>query len=271
MSVKYPVYVITKGRDEKPLTSIALSKMKVPHYLVVEPQEFQKYDFTKTEFATILKLPFSNLNQGSIPARNWCWQDSMEHERHWILDDNIEQFNRMNHNLQVRVDCDAIFKCAEDFVDRYENIGIAGFEYDFFCKSKWKWSPFRLNTRIYSCHLIDNSLPFRWRGKFNEDTDLSLRVLKSGYCTILFLAFLQQKTQSMKMKGGNSEMYERTNNRLEFAESLVAQHPDVARVTRKFGRWHHQVDYRPFKNNRLLLKTKLPKGTNEFGMKLKSR
>ena len=271
MGLKYPIYIITKGRADKPLTSSALSRMKIPHYLVIEPQEFEKYAATKTEFATIVQLPFSNLNQGSIPARNWCWQDSMKHERHWILDDNIEQFNRMNNNLQVRVDCDATFKATEDFVDRYENVGIAGFEYDFFCKSKWKWTPFRLNTRIYSCLLIDNNLPFRWRGKYNEDTDLSLRVLKSGVCTVLFLAFLQQKTQTMKMEGGNSDMYAGTNDRLEFAESLVAQHPDVARLTRKFGRWHHHVNYRPFKNNRLLQKNELPKGTNEFGMTLQKR
>ena len=28
-------------------------------------------------------------------------------------------------------------------------------------------------------------------------------------------------------------------------------HPDVASVVYKFGRWHHHVDYSPFKNNKL--------------------
>ena len=53
--------------------------------------------------------------------------------------------------------------------------------------------PFKANTRIYSCILIDNALPFRWRGRYNEDTDLSLRVLKAGLCTIQFNAFLRRR------------------------------------------------------------------------------
>ena len=59
-----------------------------------------------------------------------------------------------------------------------------------------------------------------------------------------------------------------TNNRLEFAESLARQHPDVATVTKKFGRWHHQVNYKTFKRNSLILKENIdvPPGVNEYGM-----
>ena len=49
---------------------------------------------------------------------------------------------------------------------------------------------FKASTRIYSCIPIDNALPFRWRGRYNEDTDLSLRVFKAGLCMIQFNAFL---------------------------------------------------------------------------------
>ena len=28
---------------------------------------------------------------------------------------------------------------------------------------------------------------------------------------------------------------------------LVREHPDVSKLTRKFGRWHHHVDYKKFK------------------------
>ena len=247
--------------------------MNVPYRIVIEPQELDNYS-KFIDKSKILVLPFSNFGQGSIPARNWVWEHSIKegYDRHWILDDNIEQFNRLNRNLQVKVSSGTIFKCAEDFVERYTNVALAGFEYDFFLKSKAKWNAFRLNTRIYSCTLIKNDIDFRWRGKYNEDTDLSLRILKDGWCTILFLAFIQQKAQTLTVKGGNEDIYNETNDRKEFAESLQRQHPDVVKVTRKFNRWHHHVNYKPFKNNKLIRVDNyndiVNDGVNNYGMKL---
>ena len=53
--------------------------------------------------------------------------------------------------------------------------------------------------------ILDESLGERWRGRYNEDTDLSLRTLKSGLCTVLFNAFLGDKQTTMTGTGGNTE------------------------------------------------------------------
>ena len=271
MNPKYPIYIISKGRWESRLTSKALEYMNVPYHIVIEPQEYDMYSKVIDE-DKILVLPFKNLERGSIPARNWVLDDSRAKgfKRHWILDDNIRGFKRFNNNLQVRVSSGTIFKAAEDFVDRYKNVVISGFQYDFFAKANFQVPVYGLNTRVYSCILIDNNIKHRWRGKYNEDTDLCLRVLKDGDCTILFYAFLQEKSATMTMKGGNTEeVYGK--GRLKFAESLVDQHPDLVRVTWKFGRWHHQVNYRPFQKNKLIRKENIiiKKGINNYGMVLK--
>lgn len=267
----YPVYIISKGRWESRLTSKVLEIIRVPYYIVIEPQEFEQYKAI-IDRKKILILPFSNLDQGSIPARNWVWEHSIGRgdKRHWILDDNISHFYRLNHNLRVPVTSGAIFRAAEDFVERYENIALAGFEYETFVPVKIKHKPFRLNTRIYSCILIKNDIPYRWRGRYNEDTDLSLRILKDGWCTILFVAFLADKVTTMTMKGGNTDELYQGNGRLKMAQSLQRQHPDVVKIVRKWGRWQHQVDYRPFKYNRLVKKpgVVIPQGVNNYGMVL---
>lgn len=273
MNPKYPVYVISKGRAKTGLTYKALEEIAVPYRIVVEPQEFDDYaKFVDSQ--KILSLPFSNLGQGSIPARNWVMQHSREsgHRRHWILDDNIGSFRRLNRNLQIKVSSGTIFRCAEDFADRYENVAMAGFQYDYFLPSKYKFPPLILNTRIYSCILIDNSIPFSWRGRYNEDTDLSLRVLKSGLCTVLFNAFIQEKKETLSMSGGNTDELYAGDGRKKMAESLVEQHPDCARVAWKYGRWQHHVDYRGFKGNRLIRNPGvfIPEGVNNYGMKLVS-
>jgi hypothetical protein len=72
MNPKYPVYVISKGRWESRLTSKALELIKVPYHIVIEPQEYKQYSAV-IDSEKILVLPFSNLGQGSIPARNWVW------------------------------------------------------------------------------------------------------------------------------------------------------------------------------------------------------
>lgn len=260
IDLKYPVYIISKGRHESRLTSKTL-----------EPQEYDDYA-SVIDPSKILVLPFSNLGKGSIPARNWVWEHSIAegHEKHWLMDDNIIYFFRLHRNIKIPVADGAILKCMEDFTDRFDNIGISGPHYDYFAPRKQKMKPYVKNARVYSCSLINNSVPFRWRGKYNEDTDLCLRMFKAGYGSILFNAFLQGKVTTLTMKGGNTDnVYVDGDNRLKFAESLQKQHPDVVRITKKFGRWHHEVDYRRFRKIDLKPKNlEIPKGYNNYGMRL---
>ena len=258
--------------------------MGVPHRVVVPEDEFSLYSSSLDQ--EIVPLPQKYLDdydtcdslgdsksKGPGSARNFCWDHSVSlgSKRHWIMDDNIEAFYRANRNLQLRVRTGAILKAAEDFVDRYENVPMAGLNYEKFVKKTQKVPPYILNTRIYSCLLMENSSPYRWRGRYNEDTDLSLRVLKAGLCTIQFNAFLQGKVTTQRMRGGNSEVFyddEGTKPKSKMIEEL---HQDVAKVVWKFNRWHHHVDYRPFKKNQLIKRNGLvvSQGVNEYGMVLK--
>jgi len=272
MNPKYPIYIISKGRWKSRLTAKALDEIRVPYHIVIEPQEYDQYAAV-IDPKKILVTPFSNLGQGSIPSRNFVWEHSISigAKRHWILDDNISAFVRLNRNLKIKVSSGTIFKCAEDFTDRYSNVAISGFNYDFFCKRKQKIPPFYLNTRVYSMILIDNQLKFRWRGKYNEDTDLCLRALKKEYCTILFNAFLGCKQQTMTMSGGNTEeLYLIEDGRQKMTDSLINQHSDVVVESYKFGHVHHHVNYSPFKFNKLKKKTDMfiPDRVNNYNMRL---
>lgn len=275
MNPKYPVYIISKGRHESRLTSKALEKMNVPYHIVIEPQEYNDYSSVIDE-QKIFVLPFSNLGQGSIPARNWVWEHSIQSGAtfHWILDDNIRDFYRVNKNRIIKVSDGTTFRCIEDFVDRYKNIALAGMQYEMFVIRRKAILPVYVNARVYSCILIRNDMKYRWRGRYNEDTDLSLRVLKDGWCTVLFNAFPCKKTSTMLMKGGNTDKLYRQDEsfdgRLEMAKSLYRQHPDVVKIVWKWRRWQHSVDYRPFRKNRLVKKddVTIPDSVDNYGMKL---
>jgi hypothetical protein len=272
---QYPVYVISKGRAENALTPNFLIQDKVPFFLVVEPQELELYA-AKYDRTNILVLPFSNLGLGSIPARNWVWEHAKEagHKRHWILDDNIACVRRLYKGKRIRVKSGISFKAIEDFTDRYENIAISGMNYSTFVglasSGINEMPPFYLNTHVYSVLLILNELPNRWRGRYNEDTDLSLRVLKDGLCTIQFNVFLCGKITTQRMKGGNTDEFYDDEGTLPKSQMLANLHPDVAKVVFKFNRWHHHVDYSQFKKNKLIKivdTSSMPK-INNYGMEL---
>lgn len=290
---KYPVYIVSKGRADTMITSRSLTRMKVPHYIIIEPQDEADYEQAKinfglTDYVTLLVAPFSNHGDGPGRARNWAWDHSISigADAHWVLDDNISDFYRLHRNERIRVESGVFFKVMEDFFDRYENLYIAGPQYRFFIAPNQKYPPYVANTRIYSCLLIRNDCKHRWRGRYNEDTDICLRVLKDGDCTVQFNAFLQGKVATQTIKGGNTaEFYhkefvedeqelegKRYNEKgtINKSQMLADMHPDVARVVWRYGRWHHYVDYTPFKKNKLKLKdgVVLPEGVNNYGMKL---
>lgn len=274
MNPKYPIYIVSKGRWESRLTVKALTHMNVPFRVVIEPQEFDQYAAMIPE-NQLLILPFSNLGQGSIPARNWIWEHAITegHERHWILDDNLRSFFRLDQSERRYLGDGTGFRVIEDFSDRYTNVMLSGMHYRGFAPSTQQRPPYLLNARVYSCILINHKLDLRWRGIYNEDTDLSLRVLKQGYCTVLFYAFLCDKIATMLMHGGNTDELYQGDGRLKMAQSLQQQHPDCVRITKRWGRYQHLVDYSRFKHNSLVLKPgiQLKDETNEYGLKLIDR
>ena len=257
MNPRYPVYIPSKGRWESRYTVKAFDELGVEYFVCVERQEFDSYAAIINP-AKLLIIPHSNVIDGLVQSRNWIWNHARESgaKRHWQFDDNIRGFYRMTKNLTVKVSDGTIFRCMEDFVDRYENVPHAGPQYQMFAIDKKVWPAFVTNTRVYSMHLLCNETkidgePLYFRGPYNDDTDLSLRILKAGLCTVLFYAFQGQKMRTMTVKGGNVPIYE-NDGRLRMAEALRDWHPDVTKITQKWGRWQHHVDYRPFKMNKLI-------------------
>lgn len=270
IQTRYPIFILSKGRWESRFTSRTFEEIGMDYRIVIEEQEYDNYAAV-IDPKKILVLPFKNLGQGGIPARNWIWEKSIQegHERHWVIDDNIRYFYRLHENTRLRVKSSVPLRVCEDYVDRFSNVAMAGLNYLYFAPAFMKKAPAYYNTRIYSCILLDNSVQERWRvldcdGKpapFNEDTDLSLQLMKKGYCTILLNSFVVGKTGTLHMKGGNTEaVYKLGNaqefdNRYTFAASLKQAHPDCVEIVQRYGRWHHEVDYSYFqKNNKMLLK-----------------
>lgn len=285
---RYPVYVPSKGRFESGYTPKCLIRDGVPFYLVVEPQELDAYSSRYPE-ARYLVLPWSGddearrsycrgkgiENGGLIAVRNWI-RDHAEaagHERHWQLDDNIKCFFRRWKAQRLHCRAGIGLAVCEDFTDRYENVGVSGLNYAMFAPEGQKFPPFYLNVHVYSCSLINHAIPYRWRLRYNDDTDICLQALSGGWCTILVNAFVAQKKWTMTVGGGNTADLYQGDGRLRMARDLERVWPGVVETKRRFRRPQHVVkdQWRKF-DTPLRLKPGIDLGSlgpNEYGMELR--
>lgn len=286
MNPEHPFYIVSKGRWDSGTTCKAFDKLGVPYKIIVEQQQYDQYA-RFNDPNNLLVLPqeyldnydtFSDLGCENGPgpgaARNFAWEHSLKSgfKYHWVWDDNISCFYRLNRNRRLPIGDGTMFKVMEDFVERYSNVAIAGPNYLSYAPDREVLAPYSLNTRIYSMLLIRNDIPYRWRGRYNEDTDLSLRVLKDGWCTIQFNAFLGDKATTQTKQGGNTQEFYNKEGTLNKSQMLKDMHPEITEVVWRFDRWHHEVDYSHFtKHNKLIRKPglEIKEGVNNYGMVLK--
>ena len=95
----------------------------------------------------------------------------------------------------------------------------------------------------------------------------------------MFNAFLQGKIATQTVKGGNTEEFYHKENAehinkehynplgtLNKSQMLVDMHPDVAKLSWKYNRWHRHVDYSGFTQEPILKEgvdlSKMPKVDN---------
>ena len=272
---RYPIYVPTKGRHDSALTIRFLTRDRVPFLAVVEQQEARLYAPVVGDAGELLVLPESG--RGLVFARNWIADHAAAggHARHWQLDDNIGGIRRLYRGERIPCAAGPAFAAVEDFVDRYDNVGLAGMNYLMFVTPTSP--PFRTNVHVYSATLVDNAMPHRWRLLYNDDTDLCLQVLSAGLATILVNLFMIDKKTTMTVRGGNTDsggpISYQGDGRLRMARALEAAWPGIATVGWRWGRPQHVVDWAQF---RMPLRLRsdvdlalLPR-VDEYGLKLRA-
>lgn len=245
--IEYPVYVISKGRykyTRNRMTWTFLRQEGIPFYLVVEPSEAREYERIHDN---LLILPEDNYGY-SVPARNFVWEHSMKmgYEAHFVLDDNIDKVLVVGRGKRKMTRIANLLKACIYVSKMYEKWGMIGLrEGQFIIKPQKKFITF--NTHVYSFILINNNLPFRWRLKYNEDIDINLQTIGRGFFTISVLIFSFHKYQTRFLEGGNtSTLYTQRNSKILKTNTLVAQYPHIVKGKNKFGRFHHEIDWRKF-------------------------
>jgi hypothetical protein len=278
---KYPIYIMSKGRYyrnnryQAPKTIQYLESIGIKDYkVVVEEDEYAMYNKSISDDNLIIldrdAITIEDDDGGSIPARNFIHLHALakHFSPYWILDDNIDLYHFNDRSQKIKVISPIAFKAVEDFFDSTKNVMVCGHQYSMFVPASDINKKVQYNTRVYSSILIngpdiaeEKSGEFKngniWRGTYNEDTDLSLRMLKAGYGTFVFNTFTANKeTTNGGVKGGNhSDIYADDNNgsgKMK-TEALMELHSDVCDTTERYyvdkndhskgKRIHHKINF----------------------------
>jgi hypothetical protein len=221
------------------MTAKFLLRDRVPFRLVVEPSEEAHYR-AALPAADLLVTPHDDMKL--LGVRNWIRDLSIEEgaDRHWQLDDNIRETRRLYRGKRIPCNSGVALRVCEDFTDRYTNIGVSGLNYQMFVVDETP-IPYYLNCHVYSCSLINNRMPYRWRLIYNDDTDLCLQVLAGGLCTVALNVFMADKQRTMTQSGGNTEALYSGDGRARMARSLERVWPGVVSTRRRFRRPQHVI------------------------------
>lgn len=244
--MKYPIYIPTLGRYEKALTAKMLRDQGIPFHLVVEEKEAEAYSSRFGEDA-VLVLPGSDFGS-AVTARNFCKDHSRDagHAFHWQFDDDVHGMARMNRGKSERVKAAPTLGLLEEFVARYENIGIAGLGSLAFSKTKKR--PFEINQCAYWVVLVRNDTEYRWREGVPNDVDYALQTIAAGLCTVRFNAFIALTPSTGTQKGGyTATAREKHDGRVRWFRALERMWPGIVEVIRRTDRPNYKVNWGRFK------------------------
>jgi hypothetical protein len=166
------------------------------------------------------------------------------------MDDNINWFRYRSGDGKTYFCESAVpFRWHEELMLRYQN--LAGFSLGL--GHTFGSKPFSINTRLYCATLYRNDLQesgIRWRRGLNDDTIVSLDILKTGYwCTAESHMLVINKvgtSRAARIPGGMTDFYA-DGGFIRKAAEAIRLYPDCVKMVNRYGRVHHQLDYSQFK------------------------
>lgn len=151
------------------------------------------------------------------------------------------------------------FNLQKDYLAKLENLAIASRNSGFVGGEKFgisfaKSVVITHNTRVYCFYVNDTKSARHQIGRQNNDVISSIEQQKWGRVNLLSQAFSYNSMQTQADtggSGGNTGMYN------EFGTGdkgivLVQAQPDISRVTFKYSRVHHTVNYAKYRGQRIV-------------------
>jgi hypothetical protein len=218
-NIKYKINILSLGRynDKTGKTHKLLCKMKIKHYLFCEDFEYIEYkNWINGDYCNLINSgkDYHLLEEGGQHIRNYImdyWRERGENFI-WMLDDNIEFYQRLYYGNKIKIYSKEIFTSMEHYIKHYQNIGLCSHNLSSEMNSGGVRKCLYINMKHFSSLLINLKTNIRFRFKYNEDHIFSIDNLVKGFQTICFNHVLYNKKTSGTESGGNATIYKSGGN-----------------------------------------------------------
>lgn len=269
------IYIISKGRPQC-VTAQTLQKMEYPgEWFIVcgnndetLPEYQQRWGdrvlvfdwYEQIKHTDVLdNFGFENMPSGAAPVRNAVFDFSRARGelRHWQLDDDFTVFRLTNteRTKNKRLTGDLMYwwlgrmaKFAYD--SKMANVGF------ILCHEMFPSEATTFSHRIFAAHNMSNDpeITPEWKGRFNDDTIHAINVHRLGKMKEMQLKMVGlDDIKTQQETGGLTDMYQ-TLGTVRKTAYLILVAPNAARLTIRWQRYHHIVDW-----GKLVVKTLDPK------------
>lgn len=237
-----PVWIATKGRANKPLTTALLDSEDVPYTLAVEPQDEAAY---RAAYPSAKLAVLEANDQGLAYVRNAIL--SQNAGPFWMLDDDIQKFGKTVGNRNVKVGAREALEGAEALFAQQPMVAHGALEYWQYAWSSTK--PYTLNSYCDVCVWIDasrvKSLRFRPETNLKADRDFTLQVLALGYDTMRVQAYSFAAPENGSNAGGLQAEYQASVPEQQSVAAMVRLWPGIVQhVVKKNGRHDAKINWR---------------------------
>lgn len=245
-----PIYIASKGRADKCLTAQMLQDDGVGFFLVVEPQDADKYS---RAFPRVILIVLPQDNWGISFARNQILNHAHRGISDWVwmLDDDIKRFYHVKGDKCLPCPSHEALNRSEEVLKGVQNLAVGAMEYQ-----QYAWSAKKNLAMNSYCDVavfinLERTAALRYRDKCKEDRDLVLQTLSLGYDSARATRYAFSVPKNGSNKGGLHDAYA-NGLETEWSKNMVKMWPGVCEhVTKKDGRRDVKIHWKKLKGSKV--------------------
>lgn len=236
--IEYPIYIPSRHRFDKPITTKVFDDDNIPYRILVEPHDYDNYR-ARYDDDQLIRLPKDN--QGIAYVRNYALEHARDtgHDYFWMFDDDIRSFQIRQDGKAIKTNPRPLLKLIENITNDYENIGGSCIAHSAFIFGQDGKAPVVYNSQIYCAELITTQAKARFRKGVADDIDFSMQLLHEGWVTLVYKRIGFTSATSGTISGGLVDSEYKEDGRLALFQQLQAYWPGAFNIGyHKDGRPH---------------------------------
>jgi hypothetical protein len=240
----FPIYIASKNRPDASFIKIAQSLVDVDVYVVVEPQDADKYE------GNVCVLPDND--RGLMFARNWILANAVS-KYFWMIDDDIQSFSQYSDGKTQKISTQEALENAQKEIFQFPNVVMGALEY-----TQWSWAAKKQYKFNHYCDCVvainrDALQKYKYDEGFllKGDRDMVLQIIAGGERTVRLTNLGFSTATYGSNTGGLHDVYHSESavpKEKLMADRMCRKWGDVCKTVLKTnGRYDAKIDWKRFK------------------------